>query len=254
MTTPTTAAGRIGCERLELVFSPGALVGGVVQNVQDLATRLPGENLQWLLYGRRIKSPQNLIRRTRDTIGFDLECSYWGLECGYISSAEIEYLFITRFTPSPLDWQQNLTSILSDVGFRFGWVAAAEYAFWQHAKSLQTFEFHGKSVKGLPLVPNGLPYPLSRQVVDTSRNPGRRVFRRGYIEAVGATMWLGAPFWKLTGASESAVRAARWLDVVELPNDVIQVKTWPENFTSAEGEQGKIQRELRRLLFPGSEP
>jgi hypothetical protein len=95
---------------------------------------------------------------------------------------------------------------------------------------------------------------FGRTVLDTSRNPGRRVIRDGYIEVVSALMWLGRPFWKLSGASRKRVLAQSWLKCRELPNDVLQIQAWDAPFTSAEGEQGEIQVRLRELLFPDHAP
>jgi hypothetical protein len=99
---------------------------------------------------------------------------------------------------------------------------------------------------------NGLPFPLEQRVIDTSQNPGRRVLRDGYVEAIGSVMWFGEPFWRLTGASKQAVRTADWLQCEQLNNGVLRVQVADAPFTTGEGASGGLQDRLRSLLFPQS--
>uniref|UniRef100_UPI0019664676 hypothetical protein n=1 Tax=Chromobacterium haemolyticum TaxID=394935 RepID=UPI0019664676 len=46
------------------------------------------------------------------------------------------------------------------------------------------------------------PFPLTQEVVDISKNPGRWVLRNGYIEAVGAFMWVSKSLLQLVGVDE----------------------------------------------------
>ena len=97
---------------------------------------------------------------------------------------------------------------------------------------------------------NGLPYPLEQKIIDVSANPGRRMFREGYIEAVGATMWLGPVFWPLTGADRQQVENTRWLRTLSPTPSVTRLQAAECCFTTGEGATGELQRKLRSLLFP----
>ena len=102
---------------------------------------------------------------------------------------------------------------------------------------------------GLPMKSNGLPFPLEQQVVDTSRNPGRRVLRQGYVEAIGHRMWLGPEYFaRVPGADRDAIVNAGWLQVTEGDNGILEIVASDEPFTD-EGA-ADIQNRLRRLLFP----
>jgi hypothetical protein len=83
-----------------------------------------------------------------------------------------------------------------------------------------------------------------------SGNPGRRVLRQGFVEALGAVMWLGASFWPLTGAKKEAVCAQRWLRCEEFPGGVVRIKAAETPFSEGTGEPGQVQDRLRSLLFP----
>jgi hypothetical protein len=86
--------------------------------------------------------------------------------------------------------------------------------------------------------------------IDVSNNPGRSYQYRGYKEAIGSTMYIGNRFCSLTGADMSAIKAADWLKIKEIHNDVIRIDAWPTQFDNAEGEQAVAQEKLRALLFP----
>lgn len=108
--------------------------------------------------------------------------------------------------------------------FRASRVYDDEYEFWQNAADPIQYKGSGRSYAGLPMKSNGLPYSVEQMVIDTSANPGRRIFRQGYVEAIGAIMWLGEQFWSLTGARKQDVLAEVCLTCEELPNGVLRVQ------------------------------
>jgi hypothetical protein len=72
--------------------------------------------------------------------------------------------------------------------------------------------------------------------------------RDGYVEGVSAEMWLGDSFWQYAKCTKDDVLKQNWLHCEERPTH-LYVRAWPEPFSSAEGEQGEIQRRLLDLLF-----
>lgn len=125
-----------------------------------------------------------------------------------------------------------------------------EYEYWQNATDPLEYTSLGRSYDHLPMKSNGMPPPMEQMEIDTSMNPGRRIIRHGYVEAIGAAMWFGPRFWDITGASRSEVIAQNWLRCRELPVNVIEIRVPHHLFTSAEGSSGKLQNDLRMLLFP----
>ena len=72
--------------------------------------------------------------------------------------------------------------------------------------------------------------------------------RNGYIEGVSADMWFGDSFWQYAACTKQDVLDCSWLKCEERDNH-LYVQAWPQPFSSAEGEQGEIQRKLLKLLF-----
>jgi len=101
---------------------------------------------------------------------------------------------------------------------------------------------------------NGLPYPLEQRIIDTSKNPGRCILKRGYHEAVGSVVWLGEPFWQLSGAEKSSLAYFDWLRVSHPEQNVIRIQSAESCFSGPDAKDGEIQRRLRKLLFPSAAP
>lgn len=72
---------------------------------------------------------------------------------------------------------------------------------------------------------------------------------RRYLEGVTSDMYFGEDFWQYASCTKDEVLAQDWLKIRHLLNGVIHVQAWPESFTTAEGEQGVVQRRLLKLLF-----
>ncbi|MBX2801825.1 MAG: hypothetical protein KTR31_29370 [Myxococcales bacterium] len=90
---------------------------------------------------------------------------------------------------------------------RFARIADAEFEYWQNAADQLLYRNHPKRLQGLLLVDNGLPPPLNQQVVDTSRNPGRRRIRNeGLVEGLGHRMWFGADYPRVMRQTVEALR------------------------------------------------
>jgi hypothetical protein len=78
--------------------------------------------------------------------------------------------------------------------------------------------------------------------------PAEHNSRDGYIEGIAAEMWLGESFWQYAKCMKEDVLKADWLKVEDRGSH-LHVVAWPEPFTSADGEQGAIQRRLLAVLF-----
>ena len=124
-----------------------------------------------------------------------------------------------------------------------------EYEHWQNAEDPLEYEAEGRSMDGLPMRSNDLPPPLAQMIVDTSQNPGRRVLRTGYVEAVGHHMWLGPEFFnRVPGVDRGAVLSAAGLQVEELDDGVLELVAHPGPFV--DDTTAEVQIRLRALLFP----
>lgn len=136
---------------------------------------------------------------------------------------------------------------LSEDCFLSARIADSEYEYWQNADRIWEYERAGRSYERKELVSNNLPPPLSEIIIDTSINPGRRILRSGFIEAIGYEMWLSARFFELIGGcSKAALQTAGWR-VDELENGILHLSVAPSEL-SEEGHFNK-QKALRAALF-----
>ena len=119
-----------------------------------------------------------------------------------------------------ISWDVWAAEFTGNPNFVMAWAADCEYDYWQNAEDPLQYEVARMPYAHLPTKSNGLPYPLEKAIVDTSANVGRKRFRNGYIEAVGAVMWLGEPFWPLTGADKKQVENVPWLHAFDFTRTV----------------------------------
>jgi hypothetical protein len=176
------------------------------------------------------------------------------LDYSHVANSNLSFVSVEGCVRGKEDAEKWLEPFLRDDAFRVARFYDAAYEFWQNAEDPLEYEATGRSFAHLPMRSNGLPPPLEQLVIDTSRNPGRRVLRHGFIEAVSALMWLGPSFWLATGAKKDTLRAQSWLRCDELPGGVVRIKAAEAPFTEGTGEPGRVQERLRSLLFPGSSP
>jgi len=147
---------------------------------------------------------------------------------------------------TPSNWAQYFTS---EQGFSTCRVFDADFDFWQNTTDPIEYQKSGRSYEKNELISNSLPYPLEDKIVDISKNPGVRIFRKGYIEAIGFEMWLSDCFFNaIEGYSTKRLQAAGW-SVQQCTNGVIHLSVKPIEL-SDHGDIEK-QRALRAALFGG---
>lgn len=172
------------------------------------------------------------------------------IQYGHVRNFDHSLIRVERVVSGVADAWSWIEPFSRQSGFCAAWIRDLPYEYWQNAEDPLQYESEGRSYKGLPMKWNGLPRPLKRKIIDITGNPGRRVLRCGYVEAVGAVMWLGERFWSVTGTGKQDVLAQDWIICQELPCSVLRVQASNQPFTSAEGDEGQKQDRLRALLFP----
>jgi hypothetical protein len=239
-------------EQLTIVFRNGQLsvnlvLNGIMAVLEENRLPLTG----FAMYGERtsIMDALSRLRKARRST-FNIVGHGFSFHLASVHNFDLDFLEIASTTGSRITWDEWAQPFIGSDDFIMAWLADSEYEHWQNADDPLQYTSAGKSYEHLPMVSNGLPYPLERRVIDTSANPGRRILRRGYIEVVGAVMWLGEPFWSLTGADRKQVENAPWLEVSHPTPSVIKLQVGEPCFTSAEGAGGQLQAKLRSLLFP----
>jgi len=203
----------------------------------------------YLLYGNAI-STRRLMKKVAKETHFQISNRYYSIRHCPVTNYGFDFISVDCSPVAKPDTEMWTANICSMGGLIQGWILDINYDYWQNAEDPLEYTTEGRSYAHLPMKSNGLPYPLEQMIIDTSQNPGRRVMRVGYVEAVGYVMWFGEPFWKITGTSKQKVISQDWLKCEERPVGILRVQAAEQPFTSAEGEQGEIQRRLRELLFP----
>jgi hypothetical protein len=177
---------------------------------------------------------------------FDIEVSGYRLAWGGVRVHNLSFLTAGGMGSGA---QANLLSRLShEMPLITARQYDGEYEHWQNAEDPLEYTAVRRSMEGLPMRTNGLPPPLDQMIVDTSRNAGRRIFRDGYVEAIGHRMWLGPEFFRrIPGASQEAVLSTPWLKVTQQPNSIVELVAHDEPF--ADDSTAELQNCLRELLF-----
>jgi hypothetical protein len=148
-------------------------------------------------------------------------------------------------------WDQWVSPFLGWPNFVQAWVADVEYNHWQNAFDPIQFTTVGRDMSGLKMKSNGLPYPLEQQIVDTSENPGRWEFRKGYIEAIGSLMWIGENLWRAIGENrEGELRALDWLHLTEPQKGILRVES---DYQFIDETTASQQNALRSAIYGGGQ-
>ena len=157
-------------------------------------------------------------------------------------------VLIVNLANSETEAESWISELLSDKRFVQARLYDDEYNSIQNATDPYLYEVLGLPYEHLPVISNGRPFPLEKQIIDISSHPGRHIGRVNYCEAVGSVMWLGELFWEVAGQNKEVVIQQDWLDV-EVFENYIKLKAQDHLFDSALGEQGELQNRLRTLLF-----
>src|ERR1700722_13062268 len=124
-----------------------------------------------------------------------------------------------------VSWERWVSPFLEWPNFVQAWVTDREYNYWQNAED--PTQYKGvPDMTGLKMESNGEPFPLERQIVDISENPGRWEFHQGYIEAISPLMWLGDNFWRAIGRNnQDALAKLPWLHLTKPREGILQLSS-----------------------------
>jgi hypothetical protein len=174
------------------------------------------------------------------------------LQAGDIPAWGQSYIIVEEKFPGAVSsWDQWVSPFLGWPNFVQAWAADKEYDHWQNAFDPIQFTTVGRDMSGLKMKSNGLPYPLEQQIVDTSENPGRWEFRKGYIEAIGSLMWIGENLWRAIGENrESELRALDWLHLTEPQKGILRVES---DYQFIDETTASQQNALRSAIYGGGQ-
>lgn len=187
------------------------------------------------------------IKKEEKRVG-KIELEGFSIRFGRAASMHQAFLIIEqKKIDASMVWERWVSPFLSEENFVQAWVSDVEFDFWQNATDLLEYEVAGVSYMGLPLRSNGLPPPLEEMEVDVSQNPGRWSLNKGFVEAIGTSMWLGPLFWNYVGDRREKLKSVKWLRLVELSRGVIFLEVPGIHFFDL--STAHIQYELRKILY-----
>lgn len=235
--------------RLEVIFEYQAIPADEMW--QAVVTGMPSTfptNIQYELIDKSyaLNDVSTAIKR-RGKPHFGITCDVGEVQYGAVGNSYLSQLFLeeglVKTNADAIAWMQTLALL---PGFVHARAYEREYAYWQNADDPLQYQAAGRSMEGLPMKSNGLPYPLEQQIIDTSNNPGRRILRRGYVEAVGHLMWFGDRFWKITRQER---RIPDWVEFRTRTAgvDFLTIRHSP----FVEGDRSEnLQDRVREFFFP----
>lgn len=143
-------------------------------------------------------------------------------------------------------WDQVVLAVAEVAGLISARVFDVEFEYWQNAQDPLEYRAKGRSLRGLRIARDPV---FGDQLIDISQNPGRRLLRNGYVEAIGPIMWFGPAFWVRTGARRGEVIAASFLRHCSLSEILDRIEIPGGPLTSTD-ESRQLQENVRGLLFP----
>jgi hypothetical protein len=193
------------------------------------------------------KRVEERIRKNPKTISY-IEIGGVAIYANNLSGIRQSFIMVEEKSPGAVSsWDQWVSPFLGRPDFVQAWVADKEYDYWQNAIDPLEYTSVGRDMTGLKMKSNGQPYPLEQQIVDTSQNPGRWEFRKGYMEAIGSPMWIGDNLWRAIGENrESELRALDWLHLTELQKGIVRVES---DFQFIDETTASQQNALRSAIY-----
>jgi hypothetical protein len=144
-----------------------------------------------------------------------------------------------------------LNELIREKYFVHAWMTKSEHEDWQNVRDVRQYEVSGIDHSHLPKISNGRPSPLDRIEIDISRNPGRRVLRKGYVEALGPKMWLGSRFWDLIGINKSeTIKSSDLVVTTVIENNVLHIDA--SDVLDGDTRPTEAKESLRLLIFDKS--
>jgi hypothetical protein len=238
----------LGADRLDVVFELDSLTGSEAARrcFDALGLRFSQVKLHDVVMSAEA-ALEKLAKERR--ISFNIETDSISIRLATVAAYRNQALIIEKRAEGSIpSWEHVLHPFLECAGFTQACSLDQEYTYWQSAADPLLYRAAGRSFEGLPMKSNGLPYPLEQSVIDTSRNPGRRVINVGYVEMVGYVMWFGQAFWDRVGHHRlERLRDSGRYRLDELSCGIVRVVVSQEPFVNESNRD--VQDDVRSILF-----
>lgn len=176
---------------------------------------------------------------------FNYLCEVGGVSLSYVKKPKVEIFKLMFYNENTDNLIKYLQDFVSSGYFSWGYIYNTEYWLIQKKKDPKFLDLRGVDHSSWPKISNGLPFPLTREVIDISKSPGRHILTEGGVEAVGSIMWLSQKWLDAKQVNSNDVDA---LSKRKVSNGVL-FNFYDKLFDSWEGEQKDIQNRIWRQLY-----
>ncbi|MFZ6768537.1 hypothetical protein ACO0LM_15875 [Undibacterium sp. Di26W] len=219
-----------------------------LQMLNDIMQQL-GMEVKFKTQEKTISTTALLTRVAQTGKWTQIESNNLSFQFGAVGLYDHSFILIEeQVAGAAICWDRWVKPFLAAPGFVQAWVSDVEYDHWQNAKDILEYTAVGRDYSQLPMISNGLPPPLEQKIIDTTNNPGRWSLQSGYVEAIGATMWLGDSFWERVGADrKERVKSVNWLNVETVNDNTLHVRASENSFSDQ--RTAEVQNKLRAILY-----
>jgi hypothetical protein len=236
-----------GC--LPKVFEVSQIAGHAESDQSSQYLKLTAEEITDLIEKRNLNGFRVNTGHSTKSVDFTLYNSF------YLSTQAVLICRIEKNAKAPDDWKVLIERIANRFSVIGGWQWGHLYRCWQwDDRADKGYERRwGSLPSGYRTWKEPFPGPIPQpdQVfIDISMNPGRpKVLAYNARFYPTAEMWLGPHFWQYAKCTkEEALAADFFIEKRDTPH-YLYLKCWPEAFTRPDGEQGRMQQRLWKLLF-----
>jgi hypothetical protein len=187
--------------------------------------------------------------------GFRVETGHTSRSVGYHLIGRHLGCRIEFAAQAPSDWGRMIVQLMEMDPCVGAWQWRHRYQVWQWVNELRSGQYERRFGPLPPgysrsIVKSDDGIGPDREFVDIALNPGRPKTLLPMVRFYPtAEMWLGPHFWRYAKCTKEDVLAADFfLEKRDTPH-FLYLKSWPEPFTRPDGEQGRQQQRLWKLLF-----
>lgn len=152
--------------------------------------------------------------------------------------------------PASLDYGEFFAHMASIGRLCLASVSCPLYIGWQITTDKKSYVRKYGSIDEFRDMITKRPFPLDDlDELDTSLNPGSRRGTQFQPQSISSEMWIGPHFWTYAPCTKEEVLAADFFIEKRDTPHYLYLKSWPHPFTRPDGEQGRVQQKLWRLLY-----
>lgn len=234
-------------QRIEFIYKLGSQEPIHVWEKIELLLKNLGESCPLILYGKKVAASKLSAEIKKRKGSFNVEYGGFVFHMATVTNYNHVLLQIDSKEHPEEWWACWVSELIKLQGFIQAWLVDAEFNYWQNATDPIQYKSKGRSYEGLPMISNGLPPPLEQLKIDISKNLGLRKICYGYVEAIGAIMWLSEDFLDLNKRSIEWISKNSGARVEQVSEGVYELMVSRRLF--CDGTSLDEQMKLRQAIY-----